>query len=61
MIKLIGLFFVLLSTVSLEQGFSLNSLAWLLFGIFLVCSKEIVGHFLFIEREKVRAQYRRQK
>jgi hypothetical protein len=61
MIKLIGIFFMFLSFMGLSQGFNLSLAGWFLFGLFLVCSKEIFGHLFFIEREKVRAQYRRQK
>lgn len=61
MIKFIGIFLVFLSAVGLERGFSLNALIWLLFGLFLVCSQGIFGHLLFVEREKVRALYRRKR
>ena len=61
MIKVLGLFFVLIGAVNLERGLSLGSLSWFLFGLFLVCSKDIFGHLFFVEREKVRAQYRNKK
>jgi hypothetical protein len=61
MIKVLGLFFVLIGAVSLERGFSLSSLGFFLLGLFLVCSKDIFGHLFFVEREKVRAQYRNKK
>jgi len=47
--------------VSLSNGFSLSLALWFLFGLFLVCSQGIFGHLLFVEREKVRAQYRSRK
>ena len=61
MVKLLGLFFVLIGAYGLNQQINWISLGQCAFGVFLVCSKEIFGHLLFIEREKVRAQYRRQK
>ena len=61
MIKFIGIFLVFLSAMGLERGFSVSLLIWLLFGLFLICSQGIFGHLLFVEREKVRAQYRRRR
>ena len=58
MIKFIGIFFMFIAWVSLSNGFSLSLALWFLFGLFLVCSQGIFGHLLFVEREKVRAQYR---
>ena len=61
MIKFIGIFLMFLSFMGLERGFSLSLVLWFLFGLFLVCSQGIFGHLLFVEREKVRAQYRRRR
>lgn len=61
MIKVLGLFFVLIGVNGLNQEINLISLCQCIFGVFLVCSRGIFGHILFIEREKVRAQYRRSK
>lgn len=61
MLKFIGIFLMFLSGLGLAQAFSLSLAIWFLFGLFLVCSQGIFGHLMFIEREKVRAQYRRQK
>ena len=61
MIKCIGIFLMFIAWVSLSNGFSLILVLWFLFGLFLVCSQGIFGHLLFVEREKVRAQYRRRK
>ena len=61
MIKFIGIFFMFIAWASLSNGFSLSLALWFLFGLFLVCSQGIFGHLLFVEREKVRAQYRRRK
>ena len=59
MIKFIGIFFIFIAWVSLSNEFSLSSSLWFLFGLFLVFSQSIFGHLLFVQREKVRAQYRR--
>ena len=61
MIKLIGILLMFVSAVCLEQGFELSLLLWFLLGLFLVCSRGICGHLLFIHREKVRAKYRRRR
>jgi len=61
MFKCIGIFLMFLSGYSLEQAFNLNAVIWFLFGLFLVLSQGIFGHLLFVQREKVRAEYRRQK
>jgi hypothetical protein len=58
MIKFIGIFFMFISWVSLSNGFSVSLVLWFLFGLFLVCSSGICKHILFVEREKVRSQYR---
>lgn len=61
MLEFIGIFLMFLSGYGLEQGFSLSLAIWFLFGLFLVSSQGIFGHLMFVEREKVRAQYRRHK
>ena len=61
MIKLLGLFFILIGVNGLEYRFNLNSLGLCVLGLFMVCSKEFFGHLLFIEREKVRSHYRRRR
>ena len=61
MIKFIGIFLMFLSAMGLDKGFSVSLLIWFLFGLFLVCSQGIFGHLMFVEREKVRAQYRSRK
>jgi hypothetical protein len=61
MIKFIGIFFMFLSAMALDRGFSLSLVLWFLFGLFLVCSQGIFGHIMFTQREKVRAQYRRRR
>ncbi len=61
MIRFIGIFLMFIAWVSLSNGFSLSLALWFLFGLFLVCSQGIFGHLMFVEREKVRAQYRSRK
>jgi hypothetical protein len=61
MIKFIGIFFMFLSWAASSEGASLSLVLWFLFGLFLVCSQGIFSHILFIEREKVRSQYRNKR
>jgi hypothetical protein len=61
MIQLLGFFFVLIGAYGLNQQINGVSLGQCALGVFLAYSKEIFGHLFFIEREKVSAQYRRQK
>ena len=58
MIKFIGIFLMFLSFWSLERGFSLSAILWFLIGLFLVCSQGLFSHLMFVQHEKVRAQYR---
>lgn len=59
MFKLIGSVLVFLSGYSLQYGFELSLVLWVLFGLFLIFAQAICGHLLFMHREKVRARYRR--
>jgi len=61
MIKFIGILLMFVSALGLERGFELSLLLWFVFGLFLVMSRAICGHLLFVQREKVRAQYRRRR
>ena len=61
MIRLIGLFVMLLSGYGLEQAFDAQLTLCFLFGLFLVCSEGIFGHIINIDREKVRNHYRSTK
>jgi len=61
MIKFIGILLMFIAWASLSNGFSLSLVLWFLLGLFLVCSQGIFSHLLYIERQKVRAQYRRRK
>ena len=59
MFKFVGLFLLTISSLGFGLGnFSLEVCLFFLLGLFLVCSKEVFGHLLFIQREKVRAMYR---
>ena len=59
MIRFIGIFLMFLCFWSLERGFSFSAVLWFFFGLFLVFSQGIFGHLMFVQREKVRAQYRK--
>lgn len=59
MIQFLGILLMFLSVFSWDGGPTLESTLWFLFGLFLVCSKAIFNHLLYIERQKVRAYYRR--
>ena len=61
MIKFIGVFFMFISVVALQYGFTISLALWFLFGLFLVFSQGIFSHIMFTQREKVRAQYRRRR
>jgi len=61
LIKFIGIFFIFISAVVLQYGLTISLAFWFLFGLFLVCSQGIFGHIMFMQREKVRAQYRRRR
>jgi len=61
MIRFIGIFLMFTSFLGLSRGFSISLVLWFLFGLFVVCSQGIFGHLMFVEREKVRAQYRRRR
>lgn len=61
MIKFIGIFLMFLCFWSLERGFSFSAILWFLIGLFLVFSQGIFSHLMFVEREKVKTQYRRKR
>jgi hypothetical protein len=61
MIKFIGICLMFISAYCLQGGFELSELLWFVLGLFLVCSQGIFAHMLFIQREKVRAKYRRRR
>jgi len=58
-IKWLGFLLILLGGYSLEQGeYTFKDIAIFGLGILMVCGKPLFDHLFFIEREKVRAQYR---
>ena len=60
MIRFIGIFFMLLSWMAMDRGgLDIKLILFFLLGLFLVWSQGIFSHLMFIEREKVRARYRR--
>jgi hypothetical protein len=61
MIKFVGIALMFISSYCLQSGFELSELLWFVLGLFLVCSQGIFGHLLFMQREKVRAKYRRRR
>lgn len=61
MFKVLGVFLVFLSWLGLSEGFDLKLAGSLIFGIFLICSEGLFSHLMFIERQKVRSNYRRGK
>ena len=57
--KLLGFFLIFVTCYNFEQGyFSLKDIAIFLLGFLLVFGKPVFEHLFFIQREKVRAQYR---
>ncbi|MBU3579747.1 hypothetical protein ICN17_06975 [Polynucleobacter sp. 73C-SIWE] len=58
MIKFIGIFFMFISVLALQHGFTISLALWFMLGLFLVFSQGIFSHIMFAQREKVKAQYR---
>lgn len=57
--KWLGFLLIFLCCYNFEQGqFSLKLIFMFLMGVFLVCGKSLMDHLFFIERQKVRSQYR---
>ena len=61
MIRGIGLLLVFLSWYGLSMEFDLKLLGSMVFGVFLICSEGLFSHLMFIEREKVRSEYRNRR
>lgn len=60
MIKVLGLFVMFISAYCLEQsGLDLGLVQAFLIGLFMYFSEAMFSHFFFVQREKVRARYRR--
>jgi hypothetical protein len=58
MIKFLGMFTVFLACYGLSIEFDLKLVGQLIFGILLICSEGLFSHVIFVEREKVRSEYR---
>lgn len=60
MVKLLGLFLMLISGFGLEQGgLDLALIQAFFIGLFMFFSEALVAQFFFVQREKARARYRR--
>ena len=57
--KWLGFLLIFLSCYNFEQGeYSGKLILVFLMGLLMVCGKPLIEHLFFIEREKVRSQYR---
>ena len=57
--KWLGFLLIFLSCYNFEQGqYSAKLVGLFLLGLLMVCGKPLFDHLFFVEREKVRAQYR---
>ena len=61
MIKFLGILIVFLAWYGLSIEFDLKLFGQLIFGIFLICSEGLFSHVMFVEREKVRSEYRNRR
>jgi membrane-bound ClpP family serine protease len=60
MVKVIGLFVMFISFYGLQNGgFDLGLAQAFSVGLFMFFSEALFAHFFFVQREKVRAKYRR--
>lgn len=60
MVKFIGLFLMFISAYCLgESGLDLGLVQAFFIGLFIFFSEALIGHVLFVQREKERARYRR--
>jgi hypothetical protein len=60
MVKLLGLFLMFISAYCLQEGGLDLGLAQAFFiGLLMFFSDALIGHISFVQREKVRAKYRR--
>ena len=60
MVKLLGLFLMFISAYCLEQGgLDLGLVQAFFIGLLMFFSEALIGHVCFVQREKVRAKYRR--
>ena len=57
--KWLGFILIFVSCYSFEQGqYSAKLVLMFLLGLLMVFSKPLIEHLFFVEREKVRSQYR---
>jgi hypothetical protein len=57
--KWLGFILIFVSCYSFEQGqYSAKLVMMFLLGLLMVFSKPLIEHLFFVEREKVRSQYR---
>jgi hypothetical protein len=57
--KWLGFLLIFVSCYNFEQGdLSAKSLFMFFLGLLLACGKPLMEHLFFVEREKVRSQYR---
>ena len=60
MVKLLGLFLMFISAYCLEEhGLDLGLVQAFFIGLLMFFSDALIGHISFVQREKVRAKYRR--
>jgi len=58
MIKFLGILIVFLAWYGLSIEFDLKLVGQMIIGILLICSEGLFTHVLFVEREKIRSEYR---
>jgi hypothetical protein len=58
MIKFLGILIVFLAWYGLSIEFDLKLVGQMAIGVLLICSEGLFRHVLFVEREKVRSEYR---
>jgi hypothetical protein len=57
--KWLGFILIFVSYYNFEQGqYSAKLVLMFLLGLLMVCAKPLIEHLFFVEREKVRSQYR---
>jgi hypothetical protein len=57
--KWLGFILIFVSFYNFEQGqYSAKLLLFFILGLLLVFGKPLIGYLFFVEREKVRSQYR---
>ena len=60
--KWLGFLLIFLSCYNFEQGeYSAKLIFMFLLGVLMVCGRPLIEHLFFVEREKVREQFRRRR